>query len=192
MQKTHPDLLPTLSKGQAPPILWLGCADSRVPETTLLGLQPGDVFVHRNVANLIHTSDISMLSVVRYSIFHLGVRHVVLCGHTSCGGVAASLANDKLDVLDVWLQPIRELREMHAKELEGLDGATKGDFLAKASVRSGVAKLKRNPTVIDAMRDSGLKVHGVMYRLDTGLIEELDIEEGQEEAAKRIEAFKRA
>ncbi|RMY17911.1 hypothetical protein D0867_05694, partial [Hortaea werneckii] len=95
-QATDPDFFPTCAQGQAPSILWLGCSDSRAPETTLLGLKPGDVFTHRNIANILSPTDLSLLSVVEFSVFHLKVKHIVVCGHTSCGGVAGAMANGKL------------------------------------------------------------------------------------------------
>lgn len=179
------------AKGQAPPILWLGCADSRVPETTILGCKPGDVFTHRNIANIINSTDISLLSIVQFSVFHLKVKHIVVCGHTSCGGVAGALANSKLDILDIWLQPLRALREKYADELETMDTAERGTFLAKKNVQAGVEVLKRIPTVIDAQRERGVTVHGVIYNLGTGLLEEVETPEEEKEANKRVTCFER-
>ncbi|KAK4503234.1 hypothetical protein PRZ48_006662 [Zasmidium cellare] len=189
--KEDPEFLTTQAKGQAPPILWLGCADSRVPETTILGCKPGDVFTHRNIANIINSTDISLLSIVQFAVFHLKVKHIVVCGHTSCGGVAASLANSKLDILDIWLQPLRALREKYADELEGMDAGERGTFLAKKNVIAGVEALERIPTVIDAMRERGVTVHGLLYNLATGKLEEVEFEEDEKTANKRVSAFER-
>jgi len=190
--KSEPEFFANSAKGQAPAILWLGCADSRVPETTVLGLKPGQVFTHRNIANIINATDVSMLSIVQYAVFHIKVKHIVVCGHTYCGGVAASLANSKLDVLDVWLQPLRALREKHADELAKLDEKERGNYLSKANVRAGVEVLKRIPTVIDAIQERGLEIHGIIYDLASGLIEEVDTDEHEEHASKRIAAFARS
>ncbi|KAI7565451.1 carbonic anhydrase [Hortaea werneckii] len=191
-QANDPDFFPTCAQGQAPRILWLGCSDSRAPETTLLGLKPGDVFTHRNIANIISPTDLSLLSVVEFSVFHLKVQHIVVCGHTSCGGVAGSMANGKLGgPLDIWLQPMRALREKHAAELAKLDGAEKMNHMAKLNVSAGVDVLKRIPTVIDAMRERGLEVHGVLYHLASGKLEEVECKEDESVAKGREEAFER-
>lgn len=186
-----PDFFPKCAKGQAPPILWLGCADSRVPETTVLGCKPGDIFTHRNIANIINPTDISLLSIVQFAVFHLKVKHIVVCGHTSCGGIAATLANAKLDVLDIWLQPIRMLREQYAEELESMDEKERGTFLAKKNVQAGVENLKRIPTVIDAMRERGVELHAVLYNLATGILEEVPDEDDEKKANHRVLAFER-
>ncbi|KAI6807301.1 hypothetical protein KC332_g13553 [Hortaea werneckii] len=191
-QANDPDFFPTCAQGQAPRILWLGCSDSRAPETTLLGLKPGDVFTHRNIANIISPTDLSLLSVVEFSVFHLKVQHIVVCGHTSCGGVAGSMANGKLGgPLDIWLQPMRALREKHAAELAKLEGAEKMNHMAKLNVSAGVDVLKRIPTVIDAMRERGLEVHGVLYHLASGKLEEVECKEDESVAKGREEAFER-
>lgn len=186
-----PDFFPRCSKGQAPPVLWIGCADSRVPETTILNCQPGEVFVHRNIANIVNNTDISLLSIVQFAVFHLKVKHIVVAGHTSCGGVGASLANAKLDILDIWLQPLRALREEYHDELEAMEEKERATFLAKKNVQAGVQALKRIPTVIDAMRERGLDVHGVVYKLDTGLLEEVDADEDEKKSVKRVKVFER-
>lgn len=184
-----PEFFPKLAKGQAPEILWLGCSDARKPETTILGLKPGDVFTHRNIANIINPTDLSLLSVVEFAVKHIKVKHVVVCGHTSCGGVAATLANNKLGVLDLWLQPMRALREQHADELAKLEGSDKSTYMAKLNVKAGVENLKRMSTVIDAMKERGLKVHGVIYDLATGLLDEVDCSEDDGVGEKRVAAF---
>ena len=184
-----PEFFPKLAQGQAPEILWLGCSDARKPETTILGLKPGDVFTHRNIANIINPTDLSLLSVVEFAVKHIKVKHVVVCGHTSCGGVAATLANNNLGVLDLWLQPMRALREKHAEELAKLEGSEKSTYMAKLNVQAGVENLRRLPTVINAMQEWGLQVHGVLYDLATGLLEDLNVGEDDAAAKNRISAF---
>ncbi|KAK5174051.1 uncharacterized protein LTR77_001131 [Saxophila tyrrhenica] len=187
--KNDPDFFPSLAKGQAPQILWLGCSDARKPETTILGLKPGDVFTHRNIANVINPTDLSLLSVVEFAVRHIKVKHVVVCGHTSCGGVAATLNNNKLGVLDLWLQPMRMLREKHAGELAKLEGKDKSNYMAKLNVQQGVGNLRRIPTVIEAMQERGLQIHGVIYDLGTGLLEDLECGEDEDAVKNRIAAF---
>lgn len=187
--QTDPDFFPNCARGQSPKILWIGCSDSRMPETTLLGLKPGDVFTHRNIANIISPTDINMLSVVDFAVKHLKVEHIVVAGHTSCGGVSATLGNAKLGVIDVWLQPMRLLRERHAEELEQLEGLEKSNLLAKLNVQAGVEGLKRISTVIDAMQAGQTQVHGVLLDISSGRLEELEQEEDERLGSNRVAAF---
>lgn len=189
---THsdPDLLPTLATGQKPKILWIGCADSRCPETTVLGLKPGDVFVHRNIANILHPGDINSNAVIEYAVKYLKVEHVVLSGHTSCGGVAAALGNSKVGgVLDVWLAPLRRLRAANIEVLEKLEQGEKNTKLVELNVLEGVETLKAKDVVIDAMKERELQIHGVVYEVGTGAIRELDTSDAPGAEEKRMEAF---
>lgn len=157
-------------------IVWLGCSDSRVPETTLLGLQPGEVFVHRNIANIITSSDLNALAVIEYAVVHLKVKHVVLCGHTSCGGAAAAMSDDKVGgVLDAWLTPLRVVRKREwKKQLETIkDDKERAVKLAELNVQEGVGHLMSNGVIEDAIRERGLKVHGCIYDIGSGLLREL-------------------
>lgn len=185
-----PDLFPTLASGQSPEILWIGCSDSRCPETTILDLEPGEVFVHRNIANIVHPTDLSANAVIEYAVNHLKVKHVVLCGHTSCGGVAAALANNKLGLIDTWLLPLRALRKEHLKLLESLPPQEAALKLVELNVIYGVKTLKENYSILDAMQDRGLQVHGLIYDVAKGELEELDIQEDDEMASSRYKAFK--
>ena len=189
--RTHPSLFPTLATGQHPSILWLGCSDSRVPETTVLGLQPGDVFVHRNIANVLPPTDLSSQSVIMYAVEHLKVKHVVVCGHTSCGGVAAALGNSKLGIIDAWLTPIRKLRMQMAgmKGWEALDAKEKALRLVEANVRQGVQTLRENAEVIEARKERGLVVHGLIYDIANGELRELDCVDAEHERLIREDAF---
>lgn len=186
-----PDLFPTLATGQKPQILWLGCSDSRVPETTLLGLKPGDVFVHRNIANILPSTDLNSQSVIAYAVHHLKVQHVVVCGHTSCGGAAAALGNNKLGMIDAWLTPLRKLRAVNKAQWDeqGLSDKDQLLKLVEANVRAGVQTLKENAEVIDAMRERGLDVHGLVYDIGCGELREIDCEEDEQEGQKREDAF---
>jgi carbonic anhydrase len=184
-----PEFFKNSAKGQTPDILWIGCCDSRVPETTVLGKKPGEVFVLRNIANVINPTDIALLSSVEFSVKHLKIKHIVLCGHTSCGGVKATLANNKLDILDVWLQPMRQIREKNAETLNSLSDADKEDALARLNVQQGVDNLRRIPTVVDAIKERGLKVHGLLYRLDSGHLEQVDTAEDEKASECRHNTF---
>lgn len=186
-----------LASGQSPEILWIGCSDSRCPETAILGLQPGDVFVHRNIANMIHYSDLNSACVIEYAVEHLKVKHIVVCGHTACGGVRAALGNTALGILDAWLLPLRKLRQQHLKELEGMDEGEKVTRLAELNVRDGVGRLLENSAVIEAMESRGLKVHGLIYDVASGVLRTLEFEgndgEGEEEHERikaRLTAFR--
>lgn len=186
----HPDLFPKLAQGQSPQILWLGCADSRVPETTLLDLLPGDVFVHRNIANVLHRGDLSSLSVVEYAVVHLKVKHIVVCGHTSCGGVAAALGNTKLGILDAWLAPLRELRHEHNHLLSTLDAKEAALKLVDLNVLAGVETLRHNAAVVDAIAERGLTIHGLVYDVGSGHLKVLDITEHHKHEQSRLAVFK--
>ncbi|KAK5118792.1 hypothetical protein LTR62_000001 [Meristemomyces frigidus] len=190
--KTDSGFFLAAAKGQSPRILWLGCSDSRVPETTVLGLKPGEIFTHRNIANIIGPTDLSLLAVIEFSVVHLKVSHIVVCGHTSCGGVAGCLANAKLGgPLDIWLQPLRALREIHFEEMEKLDHKEKDLFLGMKNVQSSVDVVRRIPTVIDAVRGRGLEIHGVMYHLDSGVLREVQVSEHEKAAHLREATFER-
>ncbi|KZF20247.1 putative carbonic anhydrase [Xylona heveae TC161] len=184
-----PNLFPSLASGQKPEILWIGCADSRIPETTVLGLKPGDIFVHRNIANILHPGDVNAQSVIEYAVVYLQVKHVVICGHTSCGGVNAALGNKKLGVIDTWLHPLRSLRMQHNKDLRDLSQPEAALKLVELNVRKGVQVLKENPAIIDAVRERGLQLHGIVYQVANGELKELDTSDSPEDEADRKAAF---
>jgi len=173
----NPTFFEKLAEGQSPSILWLGCSDSRVPETTLLGLQPGDVFVHRNIANIISPTDINSAAVIEYAVVHLKVSHIVLCGHTRCGGAAGALSDSRLGgVLDTWLTPLKALRKEHSEELEGIKNDTERQSrMAELGVERGVENLLANFVVDDAIKERGLSVHGVLFDVACGKLFDLGI-----------------
>jgi carbonic anhydrase len=188
--KSHqnPTFFSRLATGQSPSILWLGCSDSRVPETTILGLQPGDVFVHRNIANVVSPTDISAASVIEYAVAHLKVQHVVLCGHTCCGGAAAALGDARVGgVLDTWLAPLKKLRREHAAELAGIaDTERRVVRLAELNVCAGVEVLLANHVVEEAVRERGLQVHGVVYDIACGRLRDLGVGHSKKGAANAV------
>ncbi|MCJ1284454.1 hypothetical protein MMC26_003786 [Xylographa opegraphella] len=185
---THPTFFKTLSTGQHPPILWLGCSDSRVPETTITGLEPGQIFVHRNIANILPPTDLNSAAVIEYAVAHVGVQHVVVCGHTACGGCTAALGNERIGVIDAWLMPLRRLRAGMVAGWEGVAKEERVQRLVEANVKEGVRTLRENPNVVRAVRERGLMVHGLVYDIATGLLRELEVEDVEGEGVRR-EAF---
>jgi carbonic anhydrase len=188
--REHPDLFPTLATGQQPQILWLGCSDSRCPETSMLGLQPGDVFVHRNIANILHPGDLSSGAVIEYAVQHLRVKHVVVCGHTSCGGVAAAMGNKQLGILDPWLLPLRQVRERNLALLQSLSPDEAALKLVELNVREGLNVLTQKSVVLNAIQERGLEVHGLVYDVGSGVLRELDTQDSQDAIRARLVAFK--
>ncbi|KAH0544938.1 hypothetical protein GP486_008485 [Trichoglossum hirsutum] len=187
--KENPNLFKSLEKKQTPEYLWLGCSDSRVPETTLLDLKPGDVFVHRNIANVLHPGDLSSQCVILYAVEHLKVKHIILCGHIGCGGVNAALDNKKLGLIDTWILPIRLLRQKHHDTLSKLAEDKRAAKLVELNVQQGVRTLRENAVVIDAIRERGLQVYGMIYNVGTGKLQQVDCSESDADAKTRISAF---
>ncbi|KAL2879173.1 hypothetical protein SGCOL_005598 [Colletotrichum sp. CLE4] len=175
--KSHqnPAFFKNLASGQSPSILWLGCSDSRVPETTILGLQPGDVFVHRNIANIVAPTDINTSAVIEYAVAHLKVKHVVLCGHSACGGAKAALGDSRVGgVLDTWLTPLKTVRAQNAKELDAIKNEDhKAVRIAEMNVETGVNVLMANFTVQEAIKERGMTVHGCIFDIASGRIRDL-------------------
>ncbi|OJJ49459.1 hypothetical protein ASPZODRAFT_150344 [Penicilliopsis zonata CBS 506.65] len=187
-QQEQPELFTTLATGQQPEILWIGCSDSRCPETTLLGLKPGDVFVHRNIANVLHPGDLSSSAVIEYAVRHLRVNHVVVCGHTCCGGIAAALGKKQLGILDPWLLPVRRLREQNLASLQ--TAADPALTLTELNVRDGVRTLKEKSVVLEAMEERGLQVHGLIFNVASGMLHELETGESGDAIRARLTSFK--
>jgi len=175
--KSHqnPGLFEKLANGQSPKILWIGCSDSRVPETTILGLHPGDVFVHRNVANIISPTDINSQAVIEYAVVHLKVSHIVVCGHSACGGCGAALSDARVGgVIDAWITPLKALRKQNEEELKAIrDEKKRAVRLAEMNVKSGVESLLSTYFIEEAVRERGLKVHGCVYDVACGRMTDL-------------------
>lgn len=170
-----PDYFKRLQDLQAPKYLWIGCSDSRVPANVITGLEPGEVFVHRNVANLVHPSDINLLSVLEYAVEQLKVEHIIVCGHYGCGGVKAAIDGNRYGVIDHWLQPIRDTAENYRAELHSMgDDEAMLDKLCELSIENQVARLANTPIIKDARKNGAdLKIHGWVYGLRNGLIQDL-------------------
>jgi carbonic anhydrase len=162
---------------QAPHYLWIGCSDSRVPANEIIGLDPGEVFVHRNVANLTPPQDANYLSVLQYAVEVLKVRHVLVVGHYGCGGVAAAVDGERRGLIDHWLHPIREAAHEHRDELATLaEGQARLDRLCELNVKRQVCNVAADVLVQDAWaRGQALSVHGWVYSLATGLVNDLNV-----------------
>ncbi|WP_418638601.1 carbonic anhydrase [Winogradskyella sp.] len=166
-----------LGKGQNPELLYIGCSDSRVTAEDLMGLGPGDVFVHRNIANMVVGTDANAMSVVNYAVTHLKVNHVVVCGHYACGGVKAAMQSADLGVLNGWLRNIRDVYRMHHDELNAIESEEKKyDRLVELNVKEQCVNLIKTAAVQKAYRDRGLKVHGWVFDVHTGKLIDLKID----------------
>jgi carbonic anhydrase len=171
-----PDFFSALAERQTPEYLWIGCSDSRVPANQIVGLAPGDVFVHRNVANVVVHTDLNCLSVLQYAVDVLRIEHVIVCGHYGCGGVAAALHGSRHGLIDNWLRHVVDVAEKHAAELASLDQARQFDRLCELNVVEQVVNVCQTTIVEDAWaRGQRLKVHGVVYGLEDGLLRDLGV-----------------
>ena len=166
-----------LSKGQSPDILYIGCSDSRVTAEDLMGLGPGEVFVHRNIANMVINLDLSAASVIQYAVDVLKVDHVVICGHYYCGGVKAAMDSSDLGTLNAWLRNIRDVYRIHQKELEGIvDENDRYKRLVELNVQEQCVNAAKTVPVQKAMRARGLQVHGWVFDIGTGKLIDLGID----------------
>lgn len=164
-----------LSKGQNPQVLWIGCSDSRVPANEITGTQPGDIFVHRNIANMVVHSDMNMLSVLDYAVNALKVKHVIVCGHYGCGGVKAAMTNSQYGLVDNWLRHIKDVYRLHAEELEAIKNEEKRfDRLVELNIIEQVFDLSKTSIIQNAWANgSDLTIHAWVYHLKTGIIQDL-------------------
>ncbi|MDR2239701.1 MAG: carbonate dehydratase [Zoogloeaceae bacterium] len=171
-----PAFFDKLAHLQDPEYLWIGCSDSRVPANQITGLAPGEVFVHRNVANVVVHSDLNCLSVMQFAIDVLNVRHIIVCGHYGCGGVRAALFGSRLGLIDNWLRHIQDVRDKHAALLAGLDGEAAVNRLCELNVIEQVVNVAQTTIVSDAWeRGQPLAVHGWVYGLSDGHAHDLDM-----------------
>lgn len=170
-----PEYFDRLSELQAPDYLWIGCSDSRVPANVITGLEPGEVFVHRNVANLVHPGDINMLSVLEHAVDTLKVKHIIVCGHYGCGGIHAAMDGHQHGVIDHWLQPVRDIAVQNAGVLASFeDDEARLNRLCELTIEAQVQGLARTP-IIQASRQRGedIQIHGWVYGLTNGLLNDL-------------------
>jgi carbonic anhydrase len=175
--QSDPQFFTRLALQQAPRYLWIGCSDSRVPANQILGLVPGEIFVHRNVANVVVHSDLNCLSVVQYAVEVLRVRDIIVCGHYGCGGVAAALADQKLGLIDNWLRHVQDVRRRHVATLEAAGPAQMQlNRLCELNVVAQTVNVAETTVVQDAWaRGQELAVHGLIYGLDDGILRQLGL-----------------
>lgn len=173
----NPKYFEELGKGQNPELLFIGCSDSRVTSEELMGLGPGDVFVHRNIANMVISIDLNVMSVVNYAVEYLKVNHVIVCGHYGCGGVKAAMQSADLGILNPWLRNIRDVYRIHKNELNHIiDEEKKYDRLVELNVKEQCVNLIKTAAVQKAYRDRKLKVHGWVFDVHTGKLIDLKID----------------
>ena len=175
--KIDEDYFTKLAMGQAPPVLWIGCADSRVPANQITNTAPGEIFVHRNIANMVIHTDMNMLSVLDYAVNVLHVKHVIVTGHYGCGGVIAAMTNQEFGLIDNWLRHIKDVYRLHATELEAIkDMDKRTDKLVEFNVVENVHNLCKTSIVQSAWQSGQqLGVHGWVYSLKTGIITDLKV-----------------
>lgn len=180
IKQIDPEYFPNLSKQQSPKYLWIGCSDSRVPANEIVGMQPGQIFVHRNVANLVIHTDFNFLSVLQYAVDVLKVEHIIVCGHYGCGGVEAALNNLQLGIIDNWLQNIKDIQQRHSSKFEALSQKEKSDLLCELNVIEQANNVSETTIVQQAWaRGQKLFVHGWIYSIADGLIRDLQVSRGK-------------
>ena len=175
--KLDPEYFINLAKGQSPPVLWIGCADSRVPANQITNTAPGEIFVHRNIANMVVHSDMNMLSVLDYAVNVLKVKHVIVTGHYGCGGIIAAMGNQQFGLIDNWLRHIKDVYRLHAEELDGItDKDKRTERLVELNVIENVHNLCATSIVQNAWHNGQpLGVHGWVYSLKTGIITDMQV-----------------
>ena len=174
--KTNKKYFEDLSKGQNPEILYIGCADSRVTAEDLMGVSPGEAFIHRNIANMVPNTDLSAMSVINYAVTHLKVNHVVVCGHYYCGGVKAAMQSADLGILNPWLRNIRDVYRIHRHELDAItDEGKKYNRLVELNVQEQCVNVIKTSDVQRAYRERKLQVHGWVFDVHSGLLIDLEI-----------------
>jgi carbonic anhydrase len=172
-----PDYFTELSKGQRPEFLYIGCSDSRVTAEDLMGIQPGQAFVHRNVANLVNNVDLNVMTVLNYAVRHLKVNHIVVCGHYNCGGVKAAMQPADMGILNPWLRNIRDVYRIHKDELNAIeDEGARYNRLVELNVQEQCVNLLKTAAVQEAITNRGITVHGWVFDIHTGKLIDLKID----------------
>ena len=187
-----PAFFDKLSEGQSPPVLWIGCSDSRVPANQITNTRPGDIFVHRNIANVVVHTDMNLLSVLDYSINVLKVKHVIVCGHYGCGGVIAAMGNRENGIVDNWLRHIKDVYRLHTAELDAItDEHKRTDRLVELNVIENVYNLCKTSIVQNAWKNGQeLSVHGWVYSLATGKITDMKVSTSNNDKLDNVFKFK--
>lgn len=174
INKKHPEFFAQLSKQQSPEYLWIGCSDSRVPANQIMDLPPGEVFVHRNIANVVVHTDLNCLSVIQYAVAVLKVKHIIVCGHYGCGGVKAALEDKEHGLIDNWLRHIRDVERFHETELEGIEGEARVDSMCEFNVVEQVKNVCNSTVVQNAWRSGAkLTIHGWIFNIANGVLQTL-------------------
>ncbi|MBC6109761.1 carbonic anhydrase [Pedobacter fastidiosus] len=172
-----PDYFTNLAKGQSPEFLYIGCSDSRVTAEDLMGIQPGQAFIHRNIANLVNNVDLNVMTVLNYAVRHLKVNHIVVCGHYNCGGVKAAMQPADMGILNPWLRNIRDVYRIHRDELGKIeDESARYDRLVELNVQEQCVNLLKTAAVQEAITLRGLTVHGWVFDIRTGKLIDLKID----------------
>lgn len=175
--QTNANYFDELGKGQSPEFLYIGCSDSRVSAEELMGLKPGDVFVHRNIANMVPNTDLNSMSVINYAVMHLKVNHIVICGHYGCGGVHAAMQQSDLGILNPWLRNIRDVYRIHRKELDSITNEDeKYKRLVELNVQEQCMNVIKTAEVQKANRERNLKVYGWIFDIHSGNLIDLNID----------------
>lgn len=189
--KSDPEYFDKLSE-QHPPVLWIGCADSRVPANQITNTKPGEIFVHRNIANMVIHTDMNMLSVLDYAVNVLKVRHVIVTGHYGCGGVIAAMSDQQFGLIDNWLRHIKDVYRVHAKELDAIkDEKKRSDRLVELNVIENVGNLCKTSIVQNAWKNGQeLSVHGWVYSLATGVITDMKVSASNNDKLDDVFKFK--
>ncbi|SCY00757.1 carbonate dehydratase [Flavobacterium caeni] len=172
-----PNYFAELAKGQTPPLLWIGCSDSRVPANEIIGAKPGEVFVHRNIANMVVHSDMNMLSVLDYAVNVLKVKHMIVCGHYGCGGVKAAMGNQSIGIIDNWIRHIKDVYRLHRAKLEAIPNENdRFNKFVEINVKEQVLDLAKTSIVQGAWRSGQeLTLHGWVYGLNSGFVTDLEV-----------------
>ena len=175
--QNNPNYFEDLAKGQSPEYLWIGCSDSRVPANEITGTKSGEIFVHRNIANMVVHTDMNMLSVLSYAVEVLKVKHVIVCGHYGCGGVLAAMSNKQYGLIDNWLRHLKDVYRIYHKELDAIeDEDQRGRRFVEVNVMEQVLDLGKTSIVQNAWKnDQNLHLHGWVYDIRDGIIKDLDV-----------------
>ncbi|TDB64613.1 carbonate dehydratase [Arundinibacter roseus] len=177
MNEQEPEFFHKLANGQSPEFLWIGCSDSRVPANEITGTLPGEIFVHRNIANMVIHTDMSMLSVLDYSVNVLKVKHIIVCGHYGCGGVNAAMGNKSVGLIDNWLRHIKDVYRFHKDELDSIqDSRERSNRFVELNVMEQVLDLSKTSIVQSAWAHGQfLQIHGVVYDVANGILKDLNL-----------------
>ncbi len=188
LARKNPRYFKNLAAIQRPQYLWIGCSDARVPANTIIGLNPGEVFVHRNIANQVPPRDLNCLSVIQFAVEFLKVRDIIICGHYGCGGVRGAASNEKMGLIDRWLKPIKKLARLNCAELETIpDFEERLKRLCELNIHQQVLNICRTATVQRAWKiGQPLSIHGMIYDLHDGLLTKLDLRISSQKDLKRI------